>query len=57
MECNFNKNRSKNEVKLDNQEIPQSDHFYYLRSIINKEGENVAHRIKKVEKCFSSTVW
>ena len=51
MECKFNKNRNRNEgvVKIDNQEIPRSDHFRYLGSIMHKEGDivdDVAHRIR-----------
>ena len=51
MECKFSQNRSRNEgvVKIDNQDIPQSDHFRYLGSIMHKEGDivdDVAHRIK-----------
>ncbi|MES8240490.1 reverse transcriptase domain-containing protein, partial [Cutibacterium acnes] len=40
MECKFSQNRSRNEgvVKIDNQDIPQSDHFRYLGSIMHKEG-------------------
>ena len=51
MECKFSQNRSRNEgvVKIDNQDIPQSDHFRYLGSIMHKEGDivdDVAHRIR-----------
>ena len=36
MKCRFTKNRKKNEgvVKLDGQEIPKSESFRHLRSII-----------------------
>ena len=51
MECKFSQNRSRNErvVRIDNQDIPQSDHFRYLDSIMHKEGDivdDVAHRIR-----------
>ena len=51
MECHFNKSRSRDNevVKIDNQEIPKSEHFRYLGSIISKDGElcdDVTHRIK-----------
>jgi hypothetical protein len=36
MKCRFTKNRKKNEgvVKLDGREIPKSESFWHLRSII-----------------------
>ena len=51
MECKFSQNRSRNKgvVRIDNQEMPQSDHFCFLGSIIDKEGDivnDVAHRIR-----------
>ena len=51
MECKFSQNRSRNVgvVRNDNQEIPRSDHFCYLGSIMHKEGDivdDVAHRIR-----------
>ena len=51
MECHFSKSRSiDNEVvKIDNQEISKSEHFRYLGSMINKDGEfddDVTYRIK-----------
>lgn len=42
MECNFGQNMNTNkEVKIDNQEVPRSDHFCYICSIIHKEGDIV----------------
>ncbi|MES6371410.1 hypothetical protein U6J70_12350, partial [Cutibacterium acnes] len=41
--------RNEGVVKIDNQDIPQSDHFRYLGSIMHKEGDivdDVAHRIR-----------
>ena len=51
MECNFGKHQGMNEgvVSIESQEIPKSEHFQYLRSIIHIEGEidaDVTHRIK-----------
>lgn len=51
MECKFNINmsRSEGEVRIDNQEIPRSDHFRYLGLIMHKKGDIVddaAHRIR-----------
>ena len=51
MECKFSQNRSRNEgvVKIDNQDIPQSDQFRYLGSIMHKKRDivdDVAHRIR-----------
>ncbi|GMP84452.1 hypothetical protein CsSME_00037979 [Camellia sinensis var. sinensis] len=42
-------NESRGEVKIENQELPKSEHFRYLGSIITTAGEidaDVAHRIK-----------
>ncbi|GMP83986.1 hypothetical protein CsSME_00037701 [Camellia sinensis var. sinensis] len=51
MECKFSNsnNKSRGEVKIENQELPKSEHFRYLGSIITTAGEidaDVAHRIK-----------
>ncbi|CAL5326496.1 unnamed protein product [Camellia sinensis] len=51
MECKFSNsnNESRGEVKIENQELPKSEHFRYLGSIITTAGEidaDVAHRIK-----------
>lgn len=51
MECNFSKNRCKNKgaAKIDNQEIPQSNHFCYFSSIIYEKGKiekDVIQRIR-----------
>ncbi|GMP79314.1 hypothetical protein CsSME_00034912 [Camellia sinensis var. sinensis] len=50
MECKFSNsnNESRGEVKIENQ-LPKSEHFHYLGSIITTTGEiaaDVAHRIK-----------
>lgn len=47
---NFKKKKGRNcgEVKIENQEIPNSEQFHYLSLIINKDlevGDNVTHRI------------
>ena len=43
IECKFSQNGSRNEgvVRIDNQEIPWSDHFRYLGSIMHKEGDEI----------------
>lgn len=51
MKCNFSNNKSINngKVKIENQEITNSEHFCYLGSIISKDGEigdDVVYRIK-----------
>src|SRR4029450_2942072 len=51
MECNFSKSRRTNEgvVSIENQAVQKSEHFRYLGSIIQNEGEigeDVNHRIK-----------
>ncbi|KAL7258934.1 hypothetical protein ACSBR1_004943 [Camellia fascicularis] len=51
MKCNFSNshNGSKGELKIENQELPKSEHFHYLGSIITIIGEirvDVVHRIK-----------
>ena len=51
MECNFNENQGMNEgvVSIEGQEIPKSEQFRYLGSIIHTEGDisvDVTHRIK-----------
>ncbi|CAL5326839.1 unnamed protein product [Camellia sinensis] len=51
MECKFSNsnNESRGEVKIENQELPKSEHFRYLGSIITTAGEidaDVVHRIK-----------
>lgn len=51
MECNFSKSRRTNEgvVRIENQAVQKSEHFRYLGSIIQNEGEigeDVNHRIK-----------
>jgi len=50
MECNFsNSHNGSREVKIENQELPKSEHFRYLGSIITTTGEigaDVVHRIK-----------
>lgn len=51
MECNFNNSHNENirEMKIENQELPKSEHFRYLGSIITMTreiGANVVHRIK-----------
>ena len=53
MKCKFSisnsNNESRGEVKIENQELPKSEHFHYLGSIITTAGEidaDVAHRIK-----------
>jgi hypothetical protein len=52
MVCKFSKSSIKDEgiVKLDGQEIPKSENFRYLGSIIHKDGEeieeDVNHRIR-----------
>ncbi|GMP33521.1 hypothetical protein CsSME_00006805 [Camellia sinensis var. sinensis] len=51
MECNLsnNHNESRGEVKIENQELPKSEHFRYLGSIITTTGEigvGVVHKIK-----------
>jgi len=51
MECKFSKQRIRDYsiVRLDGQEIPTSNHFKYLGSIIQKDGEidsDVNHRIQ-----------
>ena len=41
MECNFSKNQSMNEgvVSIEGQEIPKSEQFRYLGSILYAEGD------------------
>ena len=51
MECNFSKNQGMNEreVRIEDQEIPKSEQFRYLGSILLAEGDigaNVTHRFK-----------
>eukprot|EP00268_Persea_americana_P016705 TRINITY_DN17929_c0_g2_i1.p1 TRINITY_DN17929_c0_g2~~TRINITY_DN17929_c0_g2_i1.p1 ORF type:complete len:103 (-),score=14.21 TRINITY_DN17929_c0_g2_i1:4-312(-) len=51
MDCNFNGHIERTEiiVRIEYQEMPQSNYFHYLGSIISKDGEideNVEHRIK-----------
>ena len=51
MECKFSKNARVEDViiKLEDQIIQRKDHFRYLRSVIQKDGEiheDVTHRIK-----------
>ncbi|GMP75906.1 hypothetical protein CsSME_00032827 [Camellia sinensis var. sinensis] len=51
IECKFSNsnNESRGEVKIENQELPKSEHFRYLGSIITTVGEidaDVVHRIK-----------
>ena len=51
IECNFSKNQVLNEgvVSIKGQEIPKSEQFRYLGSIIHTEGDigaNVTHIIK-----------
>ena len=51
MDCNFSGDIKGAEtvVRIEDHEIPQSDSFYYLGSIICKDGEineDVEHRIK-----------
>ena len=51
MECNFGKNQGMNEgvVSIEDQEIPKSEQFQYLGSILHAEGDisaDVTHRIK-----------
>ena len=51
MEPNFsnNRNRSNEEVMVENHEILKKEQFHYLVSIITKDGElgeDVTHRIK-----------
>ena len=51
MECKFRKRRNNEQgvITLDDQQIPVTKCFKYLRSIIQKDGEidgNVNHRIK-----------
>ena len=51
MECNFGKNQDMNEgvVSIEGQEIPKSEQFQYLGSILHAEGDigaDVTHRIK-----------
>ncbi|KAM2892980.1 hypothetical protein FF1_008387 [Malus domestica] len=51
MECKFNANGGQNElgVRIGDQEIPKSDCFRYLRSILQKNGEldgDLNHRIQ-----------
>ncbi|CAN6710825.1 unnamed protein product [Malus baccata var. baccata] len=51
MECKFSANRGQNElgVRIGDQEIPKSDRFRYLGSILQKNGEfdgNLTHRIQ-----------
>jgi len=51
MKCKFSQYMSINEgvVRIDNQDIPQSDHFRYLGSIMHKKGDivdDVTHRIR-----------
>ena len=51
MNCNFNRHieRAETTVRIEDLEIPQSDSFRYLGSIISKDGEideNGEHRIK-----------
>ncbi|GMP72492.1 hypothetical protein CsSME_00030512 [Camellia sinensis var. sinensis] len=51
MECKFSNsnNESRGEVQIENQELPKSEHFRYLESIITTVGEidaDVAHKIK-----------
>ena len=51
MECYFSKNQGRNEgvVSIEGQEIPKSEQFWYLRSILHAEGDigaDATHRIK-----------
>ena len=51
MECNFSKNQGMNEGvdSIESQEIPKSEQFRYLDSILHVEGDigmDVTHRIK-----------
>ena len=50
MECNFSKNQGMNEgvVSIEGQEIPKSEQFRYLGSILNGGdiGVDVTYRIK-----------
>ena len=51
MECNFSKNQDMNEgvVSIEGQEIPKSEQFRYLGSILHAEGDigaDVTRRIK-----------
>ena len=51
MDCNFSRNmeRAETTVRIEDHEIPQSDSFRYLGSIITKDGEiqeDVIYRIK-----------
>ena len=50
MECNFGKNQGMNEgvVSIEGQEIPKSEQFRYLGSILHAGdiGADVTHRIK-----------
>ena len=51
MKYHFSNIRSRDNeaVKIDNQEMPKSEHFRYLGSMISKYGEfgdDVTHRIK-----------
>ena len=48
MECKFNKHEiwDYSIVRLDGQEIPMSNHFKYLVSIIQKDGEIDSDRIQ-----------
>ena len=50
MECKFSKSRNKDKgaIRLDGQEVPKSESFWYLGSIIYKDEdieEDVNHRI------------
>ena len=51
IECNFSKNQGMNEgvVSIEGQEIPKSEQFRYLGSILHAEGDigvDATHRIK-----------
>jgi predicted small metal-binding protein len=47
MRCGFSTTtREEEEVSLDGQVVPQKDTFRYLGSMLQKDGDDVNHRIK-----------
>jgi hypothetical protein len=49
MKCDFSATIQEGDVRLDGQVVPMKDTFYYLGSMLQKNGdidEDVSHRIK-----------
>jgi hypothetical protein len=49
MKCDFSATTQEEDVRLDCQMVPKKDNFYYLGSMLQKNGdidEDVSHRIK-----------